>query len=120
MELALTFTNPTTVSVLCDGQPSHTFPYASLFPGKPDPTAKEYLLKDPVAFGQGSYAALFPTDSPAYKALRARPKRVLLVAEDPALDAVPWVFARAKWFCRLGGPLRARPACQSAHSAARG
>ncbi len=91
MELTLTRqANTMTVKVACNGQPSHTFDLRALFPGQkglPQP------LDDPIAYGKAIFQALFPAGTAAYKALDAVPERILLVALDDELDAVPWEYA---------------------------
>ncbi|MGB8343707.1 MAG: CHAT domain-containing protein [Ktedonobacteraceae bacterium] len=94
MDLELTLSRPDTrqtqVAVTCNDQPSHTFDLSALLPtkanGLPHPI-------DAIAYGTALYAALFPPDCPARQALAARPKRILLVATDDMLDAIPWEYA---------------------------
>jgi tetratricopeptide (TPR) repeat protein len=79
------------VIVTCDGTFSHTFDLPTVIPteanGLPHP------LKDPFTYGKALSAALFPPDSLASGALAARPARILLVATDEELDAIPWEYA---------------------------
>jgi len=42
--------------------------------------------------GKALYTALFPPWSPAYQALAKKPPRILLVAADDVLDAIPWEY----------------------------
>ena len=91
MEVTLTRQAGTQVAVTCDSQFSHTFDLLTLVPdnekGPPHP------LADPVAYGQALYAALFPPETPARRALESTPERLLLVTTDNDLDAVPWEYA---------------------------
>jgi CHAT domain len=50
------------------------------------------ILHDPVAYGKKLYAALFPPNSIAQQALATMPERLLIVASDPLLDAIPWEY----------------------------
>ena len=118
MDLELTLSRPDTqqtqVAVTCNDQPSHTFDLHSLIPtkanGVPHPieeiiaygtkhnaalsqsSMKEKIEKLVIAYGTALYVALFPPGSPAQQALDRRPERVLLVAADPDLDAIPWEY----------------------------
>jgi len=91
MELELTRQGSTEVTVMCDGQRSHTFDLGTLVPdaekGIPQP------LEDSVTYGQAVYTALFPLDSLAHTALEEMPERVLIVSGDDVLDAIPWEYA---------------------------
>src|SRR6266699_1323976 len=90
MELTLARQGETQVLVTCDGQASHTFDVRTLIPGKqglPQP------LDDPVAYGKAVYQALFPTETVARRELDALPERILLIATDDTLDAIPWEYA---------------------------
>jgi len=82
MQLTLTLTGKQ-AAVAVDGAPSHTFPLAAF---------QTLSLEDPAALGKTLFAALFPEGSPARAALEAGPDRLLLVAADEALDALPWEF----------------------------
>src|SRR5439155_10516702 len=73
-----------------ESQSSHTFDLLTLLPqekGLPQP------LDDPIAYGQAVYAALFPPETLARRALADAPDRILLVTTDNDLDAVPWEYA---------------------------
>lgn len=89
MELVLTKKSRNQITVSCDGQPSHTFSLTGLLPERQD---DQVVVTDPVVIGARLFAALFADSSPAHAAWTARPKRILLVAEDPALDAIPWEY----------------------------
>src|SRR5579863_5105885 len=95
MALELTLSRPDTrqtqVAVTCNDQPSHSFDWRSLIPNKTNGLA--HPIADPVAYGTALYAALFPLNSPAHKTLIDSPQRILLVAADPDLDAIPWEYA---------------------------
>ena len=81
MELKLARESATQAAVVyCDGQRSHTFDPSALVPGP-----SQEPPKDPVTHGQALFAALFPPDSLAARTLDAGPKRILLVATDPAV-----------------------------------
>jgi len=94
MDLELTLSRPDTrqtqVAVTCNDQPSHTFDLSALLPTKAN--GLPHPIDDPVAYGTALYAALFPPDSPARQTLDRRPERILLVAADPDLDAIPWEY----------------------------
>jgi tetratricopeptide (TPR) repeat protein len=90
MELTLTRQSGTQILVTCDSQSSHTFDLLSLLPqekGLPQP------LDDPVAYGQALYTALFPPETLARRTLANMPERILFIASDNDLDAIPWEFA---------------------------
>lgn len=93
MELILSRPDRTTwqVDVACDGQHSHTFDVSTLLPG--EAKGLPHALVDPVSYGKALYGALFPSESPARLALDAHPARLLLVALDEELDALPWEYA---------------------------
>ncbi|MGH2497007.1 MAG: CHAT domain-containing protein, partial [Ktedonobacteraceae bacterium] len=81
----------TEVTVLCDNQHSHIFDLRPLLLKKEKD--REELLNDPVTYGKQLYAALFPSETLARRALASTPERILLVTTDPDLDAVPWEYA---------------------------
>src|SRR5947209_5556762 len=91
LHLARPDTQQTQVAVTCNDAFSHTFDLHTLIPartnGLPPPRT------DPVAYGKALYAALFPPGSPAQQALAAKPRRIVLVAGDDVLDALPWEYA---------------------------
>src|SRR5579883_971350 len=91
MELTLTRQADTaSVVVSCNGQPSHSFDLRALNPGHnglPQP------LADPMTYGKAIFQALFPDGTAARQALDAMPERILIVALDDELDAVPWEYA---------------------------
>src|SRR5437660_902504 len=71
MELTLARQVGSQVLVTCDNQPSHTFDLLTLLPqekGLPQP------LDDPVTYGQALYAALFPPETLAQRALANAPE----------------------------------------------
>jgi tetratricopeptide (TPR) repeat protein len=90
MELTLERQAGSRVLVTCDKQPSHTFDSLTLIPGE---KGLPHPLKDPVAYGQALYTALFPQETLARRALAHAPDRILLVTTDTDLDAVPWEYA---------------------------
>ena len=94
MDLELTLSRPDThqtqIAVACNDQPSHTFDLHTLIPNKTN--GLPHPLDDPVAYGMAVYAALFPPGNLAQQMLAARPKRILLVAADDVLDAIPWEY----------------------------
>jgi hypothetical protein len=93
MELVLTRPDSTALqfTVTCDGQQSHNFDLLALIPDKTN--GLPHPISDAVTYGKALYAALFPPNSLAQQKLAARPKRLLLVATDDALDALPWEYA---------------------------
>ncbi len=90
MELTLAHQTETQISVTCDGQFSHTFDLRPLI--LPKDKEEERLLNDPVGYGKALYNALFAPTAPARKALDAAPERILLIATDDDLDAIPWEY----------------------------
>ena len=90
MELILAHQDETQISVTCDGQSSHTFDIRPLRL----PAGREYerLMADPVGYGRELYAALFPPGSPAHQTLEESPERIVLVAVDEDVDALPWEY----------------------------
>ncbi len=80
-------------ATLCDGQPSHAFDLLSLFPDDHDPARPPQPLNAPVAYGRAVYAALFPPGTPAVQALARETERIVLVATDTLVQAVPWEYA---------------------------
>ena len=93
MELVLSYHSETDVDVVCDGELSHRFELAMVFPIQPDPNAPPAPLADPVAYGAAVYTALFGADTAASKALESLPERLVIVATDPDLHSVPWEYA---------------------------
>ena len=90
MELILTRQAETQVLVTCDERSSHTFDLLTLIP---DNNGLSHPLDDPVAYGKAIYQALFPPDTAAWSALNANPDRILFVATDDPIDAIPWEYA---------------------------
>jgi tetratricopeptide (TPR) repeat protein len=92
MELLLTRPDATAsrVDVTCDGQASHSFDLLALFPTKTN--GLPHPMNDPVKYGAALYTTLFPPDSLAHKTLAWERERILLVAADETLDAVPWEY----------------------------
>ena len=92
MELILTRPDATAsrVTVTCDGQQSHTFDLSALIPTKANGLA--HPMADPVAYGTALYTALFPTGTLARRTLERERERILLVATDDTLDAIPWEY----------------------------
>src|SRR5579864_7376317 len=87
IELTLTQQTPTTVTVTCNGQPSHTFENSAV-PAE----SEETILTDPVAYGKELYQTLFPQGTLAERTLEEMPERLLLVATTPELDAIAWEY----------------------------
>ncbi|MBN1284118.1 MAG: CHAT domain-containing protein [Anaerolineae bacterium] len=83
MEIALILQPDNHAAVALDGAPSHTFDLRSI---------PKLDLHKPEVAGIALYAALFPPGTPARDALRSA-GRILLVAGDPALQAIPWEYA---------------------------
>jgi hypothetical protein len=77
--------------VTCDDHASHSVDLQPLlFQNEEEKTRS--ILHDPVAYGKKLYAALFPPNSIAQQALATMPERLLIVASDPLLDAIPWEY----------------------------
>lgn len=97
LHLARPDTHQRQVSVTCNETLSHPFDLHTLIPsethGLPHP------MTDPVTYGKALYAALFPPGSPAHQALAAKPTRIVLVAGDDELDALPWEYASGPGGC---------------------
>jgi tetratricopeptide (TPR) repeat protein len=93
MELVLTYHSETDVDVVCDGELSHRFELAMVFPIQTAPDDAPAPLADPVGYGKMVYMALFGADTAASKALEALPERLVIVATDPDLHSVPWEYA---------------------------
>ena len=90
MELVLTRQSETKVTVTCDDQLSHSLDLQPLrLKNEKD---EEELLNDPVTYGKKLYAALFPPETLAHRALADAPERILLVITDNDVDAVPWEY----------------------------
>ncbi|HZU02507.1 MAG TPA: hypothetical protein VFA10_22760, partial [Ktedonobacteraceae bacterium] len=90
LHLARPDSHQSQVTVTRDDAFSHTFDLHTLPPTRTNGLA--HPLRDPVAYGKALYAALFPQGSPAQQALAARPRRIVLVAADDELDALPWEY----------------------------
>ena len=95
MELILTLQTHNQVAVSCDEQPSHNFDLTTLIPDQNIPERPLHPLEDPVAYGQAVYQALFPKGTPARQKLEAEPDRIMLIAEDERLQAIPWEYAQS-------------------------
>jgi hypothetical protein len=99
MEISLALQSGTTVSVTCDGQPSHTFDLLNLTPDKKIAGRPPQPLAKPAEYGRAVYEALFPAKSVASRMLAselkqpADKKRLLLVATTTSLEAVAWEYA---------------------------
>ena len=91
MELTLTASSTTRVTVTCDDHLSHAFTSSPLFLPKND-VYQEIPPDDPRRYGELIFAALFPLGSSARQALDANPEWIVLVA-DQALQAIPWEYA---------------------------
>jgi len=94
--MELTLTRPpdsAQVVVACEGAPSHTFDLTRLIPARGVTGRPPQPLEDPIKYGEAVYAALFPPNSPAQRALEAQPERILLVLEDVELHTIPWEYA---------------------------
>ncbi len=90
MELTLLRQVGTQISVVCDGQFSHTFDLRAIVPD--DEKRLVNPPTDPVAYGMSLFRVLFPPDTSARTALDGSPDRILLVTTDNELDAVPWEY----------------------------
>jgi hypothetical protein len=94
MDMELTLSRPhassTHVTVSCDGAYSHDFDLCKLIPSKANQLPHPF--DDAVKYGEALYAALFPQGNVAQQVLSGKPKRLLLVALDDSLDAIPWEY----------------------------
>src|SRR6266516_2408626 len=90
MELILKRKSGTQVLVTCDERSSHTFDLLTLMPGN---NGLPYPLDDPIAYGKAIYQALFPQETSAWITLNAKPERILFIATDDTIDAIPWEYA---------------------------
>jgi tetratricopeptide (TPR) repeat protein len=87
VELVLALHEKMHIRVTCDDHSSHVADlHPLLFQNEQD------IVNDPVAYGKKLYAALFPSNTLAQQALAEIPERLLLVASDPQLDAIPWEY----------------------------
>jgi tetratricopeptide (TPR) repeat protein len=76
--------------VTCD----HDHIFSHVFDIPDDNLSPERLTPSQLmAYGETLYAALFPANSLAHKQLLTRPERLLLVATDPVLEAIPWEYS---------------------------
>jgi tetratricopeptide (TPR) repeat protein len=89
MELTLTRKTGMQVLVTCDDRTSHTFDLRILMSGNND---LSYLPDDPIAYGKALYQALFPQETVAWSALNANLERIMIVATDDIIDAIPWEY----------------------------
>jgi tetratricopeptide (TPR) repeat protein len=87
MELILIHDTPGEILVICDQQRSHTFLLWQI--ASPD---EELPFHDPIAYGRTLHKALFPPNTGARHALAQYPDRIMLVAEETDLDAIPWEY----------------------------
>lgn len=92
MELLLTVQPGEQMAVTCNGMFSHTFDLRLLIPGPPSAAIVAQPLDAPVAYGGLLYRALFPANSVATQGLDAAPQRLVLIAEDATLQAIPWEY----------------------------
>jgi tetratricopeptide (TPR) repeat protein len=91
VELVLALHEKTHLRVTYDDRESHL---ADLHPLllQNEQAINHAIDADPIAYGKKLYAALFPPNSIAQQALAEMPERLLLVAPDPQLDAIPWEY----------------------------
>src|SRR5260221_5595534 len=87
MDLTLLRQVGTQISVVCDGQFSHTFDLRAIVPD--DEKRLVNPPTDPVAYGMSLFRVLFPPDTSARTALHGSPDLILLVTTHNKLDAVP-------------------------------
>ncbi|HEY1352318.1 MAG TPA: CHAT domain-containing protein [Ktedonobacteraceae bacterium] len=90
MELTLDLQNGTLIRVLCDQQFSHTFDLQQLALLE-EAEVQAFLVK-PDEYGKKLYTALFPQETLARRTLESKPDRLLLVALQEAVDAIPWEY----------------------------
>jgi tetratricopeptide (TPR) repeat protein len=90
VELILALQKESQIRVTCDDHYSHTTDlHPLLFQNEQD---ARIIFDDPAAYGKKLYAALFPSNTIAQQALADMPERLLLVAPEPQLDAIPWEY----------------------------
>ena len=91
MELVLALHEKTHLRVICDDHESHI---ADLHPLllQNEEAINKAIEADPRAYGKHLYQVLFPSGSFAYQTLAEMPERLLLVAPDPQVDAIPWEY----------------------------
>lgn len=89
MELILTRVHGTQMAVSCDGASSHTCPVDTLLSMSHLHLTPEQALDA----GKTLYDALFPLETLAHQRIAGQPERIVLVAMDEALDALPWEYA---------------------------
>lgn len=90
MEMILKPLTDAQVTVICDGQVSHTFDSSSLLAaveqGEQEPP------DNPKQYGRLIYDSLFPAQSLAAHTLAAQPERIVLVTGSDDLEAIPWEY----------------------------
>ena len=90
MELVLALQGEKHLRITCDDHYSHTTDLSPLlFQNEQD---ARIIFDDPAAYGKKLYAALFPPNTLAQQALATMPERLLIVASEPQLDAIPWEY----------------------------
>jgi hypothetical protein len=90
VELVLTLQEGSQIHVTCNDHSSHTAElYPLLFQSEQE---AKIIVEDPVCYGKKLYSALFPPNSIAQQALSTMPERLLIVAPEPLLDAIPWEY----------------------------
>ena len=82
----------TQIRVTCDGSYSHLFDLQPLTLSKKD-ADQLLLISHPEQYGRVLYNALFPHGTPAYQTLKTLPERILLIAKEDDLDAIPWEYS---------------------------
>ncbi len=96
LQITLDIEKADEVSVSVDGRKSHGFRLREVALGSEK--ALRAFFGDPRAYGERLYAALFPKGSLAETSLAELPKapyaegRIVLVLNEPELDAVPWEY----------------------------
>jgi len=93
MDLTLSALDDYQISVACDGVSSHTFDVRSLVPDDTVPGWPPHPLDDPDTYGLAVYQALFPSATAARRALDAERERLVLVAMQDDIAAIPWEYA---------------------------
>lgn len=87
VELVLALQEASQIHVTCDDHSSHSADLHLLLTEN-----ASSIFEDPAAYGKKLYAALFPPQSIAQKALATMPERLLIVTSEPLLDAIPWEY----------------------------
>jgi CHAT domain/NACHT domain len=90
VELVHALQEKSRIRVTCDDHYSHSADlHPLLFQNEQE---ARIIVDDPATYGKKLYTALFPPNSIAQQALAHLPERLLIVASEPVLDAIPWEY----------------------------